>query len=186
MTLNYLTYKKELYDLIRTIETCWHYLWPKEFLIHSDHELFKHLKGQGKLNRIYAKLVEFIETFPYIIKYKQGKKNIVVDALLRRYVFLNTMNTRLLGFEYVKELYVNYYNFTKIYNTCEHLTFDNFYLMDGYLFKKNRLFVPASSLCELLVHDAHENGLISHFRVAKTLDVVHKHLYWPKMKWDVQ
>jgi hypothetical protein len=37
---------------------------------------FKHLKGQGKLNRRHAKWVEFIETFPYIIKYKQGKENI--------------------------------------------------------------------------------------------------------------
>jgi len=46
----------------------------------------KHLKGQGKLNRRHAKWVEFIETFPYVIKYKQDKENIVVDTLSRRYV----------------------------------------------------------------------------------------------------
>jgi len=27
---------------------------------------------------------------------------------------------------------------------------------------------------------------MGHFRVAKTLDVLHKHFYWPKMKRDVQ
>jgi len=59
------------------------------------------------LNRRHAKWVEFIETFPYVIKYKQGKESIMANALSRRYVVLNTMNTRLLGFEYVKELYVN-------------------------------------------------------------------------------
>ncbi|RVW12377.1 hypothetical protein CK203_108084 [Vitis vinifera] len=32
---------------------------------------------------LYA-LVEFIENFPYVIKYKQGKENIVADALSRR------------------------------------------------------------------------------------------------------
>ena len=80
-------------------------MWPKEFVIHSDHESLKHLKGQGKLNRRHAKWVEFIETFPYVIKYKQGKENIVADAILCRYVLLHTMNTRLLSFEYVKELY---------------------------------------------------------------------------------
>ena len=53
--LNYLTYDKELYALVRTSETWQHYLWPKEFMIHSDHELLKHLKGQGKLCRRYAK-----------------------------------------------------------------------------------------------------------------------------------
>jgi hypothetical protein len=37
-SLNYLTYDKELYALVRVVETWQHYLWPKEFLIYSDHE----------------------------------------------------------------------------------------------------------------------------------------------------
>uniref|UniRef100_A0A2N9GYW5 Reverse transcriptase n=1 Tax=Fagus sylvatica TaxID=28930 RepID=A0A2N9GYW5_FAGSY len=82
--LNYPTYDKELYALVRALETWQHYLWPKEFVIHTDHESLKHLKGQGKLNRRHAQWMEFIETFPYVIKYKQGKENIVADALSRR------------------------------------------------------------------------------------------------------
>jgi hypothetical protein len=174
-TLNYPTYDKELYALVRALETWQHYLWPKEFVIHSDHESLKHLKGQGKLNRRHAKWVEFIETFPYVIKYKQGKENIVADALSRRYVLLHTMNTRLLGFEYVKELYDNDSDFAEIYNACGHSAFGKFYLMDGYLFKENKLCVPASSLCELLVREAHGGGLMGHFGVTKTLDVLHEH-----------
>jgi len=130
-------------------------------------------------------MVEFIETFPYVIKYKQGKENIVADGLSRRYVLLHTMNTRLLGFEYMKELYDNDSDFAGIYNACGHSSSSKFYLMDGYLFKKNRLCVPASSLRELLVHEAHGGGLMGHFGVAKTLDVLHEHFYWPKMKRDV-
>jgi len=87
------------------------------------------------------------------------------------------MNTRLLGFEYVKELYDNDSDFAEIYNTCGHSAFGKFYLMDGYLFKENRLCVPASSLHELLVREAHGGGL---------MDVLHEHFYWPKMKRDVQ
>ncbi|KAI3453490.1 hypothetical protein Pfo_010153 [Paulownia fortunei] len=75
-TLNYPTYDKELYALVQTLETWQHYLWPKEFVIHTDHESLKHLKGQHKLSRRHAKWVEFIETFPYVIKYKQGKENV--------------------------------------------------------------------------------------------------------------
>jgi hypothetical protein len=41
-TLNYPTYDKEIYALVRALETWQHYLWPKEFVIHSDHESFKH------------------------------------------------------------------------------------------------------------------------------------------------
>jgi hypothetical protein len=123
--LNYPTYDKELYALVRALETWQHYLWLKEFVIHSDHESLKHLKGQGKLNRRHAKWVEFTETFPYVIKYKQGKENIV-PALSRRYVLLHTMNTRLLGFEYVKESYDNDFDFAEIYNACGHSAFGSF------------------------------------------------------------
>jgi hypothetical protein len=65
--LNYLTYDKELYALVRALETLQNYLWLKEFVIHTDHESLKHLKGQGKLNGMHAKWVEFIKTFPYVI-----------------------------------------------------------------------------------------------------------------------
>uniref|UniRef100_A0A2N9H063 RNA-directed DNA polymerase n=1 Tax=Fagus sylvatica TaxID=28930 RepID=A0A2N9H063_FAGSY len=69
--LNYPTYDKEIYALVRALENWQHYLWPKEFVIHTNHESLKHLKGQQRLNRRHAKWVEFIETFPYVIRYKQ-------------------------------------------------------------------------------------------------------------------
>ena len=67
-SLNYSTYDKELYALVRTLETWQHYLWPREFVIHSDHESLKHIRSQAKLNKRHAKWVEFIESFPYVIK----------------------------------------------------------------------------------------------------------------------
>jgi hypothetical protein len=103
VTFNYPIYDKELIALVRTLETWQHYLWLKEFVIHSDHESFKYLKWQGKLNMRHSKLVELIETFSYVSKYKQGKDNIV-NALLCRHVLLKTVSTRLLSFEYVKAL----------------------------------------------------------------------------------
>ena len=72
-TLNYPTYDKKLYSLVKALQTWQHYLWPKKFVIHIDHESLKHLKGQGKLNKRHARWLEFIETFPYVIKYKQDE-----------------------------------------------------------------------------------------------------------------
>ncbi|KAE8720303.1 Detected protein of unknown function [Hibiscus syriacus] len=83
-TLNYRTYDKEMYALVRAMETWQHYLWPKEFIIHTDHDALKHIRGKHKLNKRHGKWVEFLETFPYVIKYKKGKENIVFDALSRR------------------------------------------------------------------------------------------------------
>ncbi|XP_012857702.1 PREDICTED: uncharacterized protein LOC105976984 [Erythranthe guttata] len=53
--LNYPTYDKELYALVRALETWQHYLWPKKFVIHTDHESLKYLKGQHKLNKRNAR-----------------------------------------------------------------------------------------------------------------------------------
>jgi len=44
-TLNYPTYDKELYAVVRALETWQHYVWAREFVIHTDHQSLKHLKG---------------------------------------------------------------------------------------------------------------------------------------------
>ena len=79
-----------------------HCLLSNEFLIYTDQESLKHLKGQGKLNKRHAIWVEFIETFPYVTSYKQGKENVVANALSRRYTLITTRTTKLLGFEHLK------------------------------------------------------------------------------------
>ncbi|XP_050242022.1 uncharacterized protein LOC126690975 [Quercus robur] len=70
---------------------------------------------------LYA-LVWVLETFPYIIRYKQGKENVVVDALSRRYVLLSTLDAKLLGFEHIKELYAEDHEFCEEYRACEKIT----------------------------------------------------------------
>jgi hypothetical protein len=184
--LNYPTYDKELYALVKALETWQHYLWPKEFVIHTDHESLKHLKVQGKLNRRHVKWMKFIETFPYVIKYKQGNENIVADALSRRYALVSTLNAKLLGFDYVKELYANDDDIASVYGACEKAAFGKFYRLDAYLFRENRLCMPNNSMHELLVCEAHGGGLTGHFGVRKTLDMLHELFFLPKMKRDVE
>jgi hypothetical protein len=113
----------------------------------------------------------------------------VADALSRRYALVFTLNAKLLGFEYVKELYVNDDDFASVFGACEKAAFRKFYRLDGYLFRENRLCVPNSSMCELLVREAHGGGLMGHFGVKKTLDVLHEHFFFfflHKMKRDVK
>jgi len=103
--LNYSTYYKELYALVRALQNWQHYLFPKEFVIHSDYESLKYLKGQSKLNKRHAKWVEFLEQFPYVIKHKQGKINVVAGGLSRRYTLLNVLDVQFLRFDHIKEIY---------------------------------------------------------------------------------
>ena len=89
--LNYPIDDKKLYALVRALQTWEHYLVSKDFVIHSDHESLKYLKGQNKLNKRHAKWMEFLEKFPYVIKYKKGNTNIMVDALSRRHALFSKL-----------------------------------------------------------------------------------------------
>ncbi|XP_057994981.1 uncharacterized protein LOC131175280 [Hevea brasiliensis] len=135
--LNYSTYDKELYALMLALETWQHYLLPKEFVIHTDHDSLRYLKGQSGLNKRHAKWVEFIESFPYVIQYKKGKENVVADALSQRYTLISTLSSKLLDFEHIEDLYVNDHDFSNGFHACEHLAFKDFYRHDGFLFKKD-------------------------------------------------
>lgn len=82
LVLNYSTYDKQLYAIVWCLETWQNYLWLKEFVIHFDHESLKHIHSENNLNHRHAKWIEFIESFPYIIKHKKEKDNVITDAFV--------------------------------------------------------------------------------------------------------
>jgi hypothetical protein len=155
--LNYFVYNKDFYALVRVLEVLKHYLLPKECVIHSDHEALKYLKSQGKLNCRRAKWIEFIETFPYVVKHKCGKDNIVADALSKR-----------CGLESIKTLYANDSDFKELLSKCvASKGFDKFYVHDGFLFWTNKLCIPVCSIHNVLLQEAHAGGLAGHFGVKR-------------------
>ncbi|WVZ93706.1 hypothetical protein U9M48_039666 [Paspalum notatum var. saurae] len=159
-SLRYSTYDKELYALVRTLQTWQHYLWHREFIIHSDHEALKHIRTQTNLNRRHANWVEFIESFPYIIKHRNGKEN---------------------------DQYVNDADFKDVLIHCMHgRPWGQFHMQDGFLFRANKLCIPASSVRLLLLQEAHGGGLMGHFGVYKMHEVLAAHFFWPRMRRDVE
>ena len=130
--------------------------------------------------------MEFIETFPYVIKYKKGKENVVADAFSSRYSMLTTLDSRVLGFAYIKELYADDIDFGATYKSCvEKGSLDKFYLLEGFLFKVDKVCIPRCSLRLLLIEELHKGGLMGHFRRDKTYHTLHTHFYWPHMSHDV-
>ncbi|WVZ84693.1 hypothetical protein U9M48_031689 [Paspalum notatum var. saurae] len=137
----------------RSLETWQHYLWPKELVIHSDHESLKHIRSQVNLNCRHAKWVEFIESFPYVIKHKKGKDN---------------LDHRIFGIESIKKQYAYDEDFKDIMLHCkEGRTWDKYVINEGYVFRANRLCIPVGSAHLLLLQEAHGGGLMGHFGAKK-------------------
>jgi hypothetical protein len=51
--------------------------------------------------------------------------------------------------------------------------------------RADKLCTPASSIHLLLLQEAHRGGLMGHFGVKKTEDILAAHFFWPMMRRDV-
>ena len=162
-----------------------HYLHTNQSVLHSDHESLKYINGQQKLSPRHAKWVEFLQSFHFSSRYKDGKSNMVADALSRRYTLLATLDIRLLGCETLKGYYAKDGDFGELFGKCANGAQGEFLVRDGFLFKGNRLCVPKHAIRELLIREAHGGGLVGHFGVVKNLEVLKEHFFWPKMLGDV-
>jgi hypothetical protein len=139
------------------------------------------------MNKRHAKWVEFIEIFPYIIKHKKGKKNVITDALSRRYTMLSQHDHKIFGLDSIKELYATNVDFKDAYENCrEERTWNKYVLQDGLLYRANKLCVPASYVRLLFLQEAHGSGLMGHFGVKKIEDVLTAHFFWPKMRRNME
>jgi len=85
--------------------------------------------------------MEYLEQFPYVIKYKKSKTNIVVDALLRRYTLFAKLRAQILGFDNITKLYAKDVGFSNIYKECLKRSQGGFYMTKGYLFKKGKVCI---------------------------------------------
>ena len=101
-------------------------------------------------------------------------------------MLLNYLDSHLIGFAYIRDLYVDDSDFRDKYNACEKGADGKFYRHDGYRFKENRICIPQGSMRDILIREAHEGGLMGHFGVTKTLHILKEHLFWPKMRRDVE
>ncbi|XP_074305695.1 uncharacterized protein LOC141640915 [Silene latifolia] len=166
--LSYSTYDKEFYAIVKALMHWSHYLKPKPFVLHSDHEALKYINGLHKLNHGHAKWVEFLQSFTFSSKYKEGEQNIVADALSRRYSLLLVMEQKVPGFEFMKELYKDdpyFYEDLLAQTEATKIQGTKFLLQESFLFHGNKLCVPRGSYRDQLIKEVHSGGLGGHFGV---------------------
>ena len=94
---------------------------------------------------MYARWVALIESFPYVIKYKTGKSNVVADTLSHIHTLLTALDAKLLGFEFTKELYKDDMDFSNAYANYRKSDFEKFYVHDVSCF-----VLPSYAFSEIL------------------------------------
>jgi hypothetical protein len=92
--------------------------------------------------------MDYVQQFEFVLRYKLGTKNKVVDALSRRPHLLHMFSANVVGFDSLKTQYANDEDFDNVWNdiSTHGSTSGNEYLLcDGFLFYKSCLCVPDGS-----------------------------------------
>lgn len=127
-----------------------------------------------------ARWAAYLERFNYLIVYKSGVTNRVVDALSRRACLLASFEAELPGMDQIKELYETDDDFGKTwlkYLKGQPLG-EEYVVQDGYLFKNDRLCIPRSSLRDKLIRELHSSDLSGHVGRDKTIANLEARYYW--------
>ena len=180
----YPTYDKEMYSIVQACRQWKHYILGKETVIHTDHKPLQFVQTQGKLqNDRHQKWSAYLQQFHLNIKYKKGSTNHVADCLSRPPVAALTTVLNSCGHETSgwSQLYDSDPDFSATYRAvCADTPVPDFHLQDGLLCHLGHLCVPSSERAKL-IWEAHYSRVAGHFGTEKTVAVLQKYFYWPKL-----
>ena len=113
-----------------------------------------------------------------------------MDALSRHSMLLTSVSTEVVGFDRLKDEYPTCPDFGNIYRSLQQgpsSMHSDYTLLDGYLFKRNQLCIPKTSVREFLIWEVHAGGLAGHFGRNKTILAMEEQFFglvskemWPR------
>jgi hypothetical protein len=139
-------------------------------------------------NDRHQKWSTYLQQFHINIKYKTCISNRVADCLSRPPMVALTTVLHSCGHETSEwpQLYQQDLDFATTYQllgTCS--TVSDFHIQDGLLCHLGHLCVPTRKRAKL-IWEAHYSRVAGHFGVEKTVVILQKHFYWPKLRQDVK
>lgn len=177
--LNYSTHEKELLAIVSAFKYWRHLLEGQKTFVFSDHKSITFLKTQPKLSRRQARWEDTLKDFDYTVNYIEGTKNVVADALSRiNKIKLDDWDSKL------SQLYQDDKFFSQVINNPG----KNFIIENGLVYTKdNRLCIPDMKELKLeILYDHHDSKTAGHYGFEKTLDILRRNFYWPKMTQEIR
>lgn len=192
---NYPVHEQELLAIICALKEWRHYLHGNKVKVITDHKSLKYLESQPHLSPRQVRWSEFLQQFDMEIEYQQGKSNVVADALSRRVDHANdqmlvnsgisTVNWGDALLQQIKEGYQQDEECRRMLS-MERTQDTDFTILNGLIYKNNNVYIPnVLQIKTQLLNEAHDAAISGHVGMSKTLELLSRNYYWPKMKEDV-
>lgn len=201
---NYSITELECYAAVLSVKKFRAYVEGFQFTIITDHASLKWLMDQKDLSGRLARWSLKLQGFTFKIEYRKGSQNIVPDALSRvdnvdelLSVFdLHPLNVDLNSIAFSDPEYLA--RIANLKNVSEKVV-SNLRTQNGHLFISPsfgkpipdsdlpiwKLFIP-NPLIPMLIKQAHDPPTSAHMGAAKTLELLRRKFFWPKMARDVK
>ena len=181
-------YEKELLAVIFAVRKWRHYLLPGHFIIKTDQRSLKYLLEQRLNTPIQQQWLPKLLEFDYEIQYKQGKENLVADALSRMEgAKVLHMALTVAECDLMKEIQASYETDTTLKTIITALkqkdhTQKHYSLCLNVLRRKGKIVVPANdTIKRTILQWLHDSGVGGH----SGRDVTHQRIrglfYWKGM-----
>lgn len=163
------TYVWELHAITTTVCKWRHYLLGHHFVIIIDHRNLKELMPQAIQTPEQQTHLAKLLGYDYIIQYKAGSNNVVIDVLSRipnNHLF----SLSLPNFEFEEQLGKSLLGNSSYHELSEQIFFHG------------KIWLPTNSqFTFLLLEEFHKTPLGGHMGVAKTLHCLETSFFWPCM-----
>jgi hypothetical protein len=187
-------YEKEMMAILHALKKWRPYLIGRHFKVKTDHDSLKYFLEQRLSSEEQQKWVTKILGYDFEIIYKNGKQNVVADALSRKDEDVEAFLCAILiiQLDWIIEARDEWKNDEKVWTLIERLqqdsgASDKFTWKNDSLWYKDRLYLCKNSqLKQKVLLELHTSPVGGHLGFLKTYHRVKKDFFWDGLKTDVQ
>jgi hypothetical protein len=184
------TYYKEALAILQALRKWRHYILGNRLIIKTDQQSLKYMMNQRLVEGIQHKLLMKLMEFDYVIEYKKGKENKVVDALSRKdnclMAIISAVPTWISD---VEASYVNDSHYTELIQklSVQPQTAPQYSLHSGILRYRGKICIGnGSELKKKILSSLHSSTIGGHSGIRATYQRVHRIFHWYHMKKEVE
>lgn len=198
---NYTVTELECLAVILAIKKYRSYIEGHTFKVITDHASLKWLMGQKDLQGRLARWAIKIQGFDFTIEHRKGRDNVVPDALSRvtegDVPCVNEIDLEVVPSIDLNSPYFDSKEYSELRELYRDSALPDFTVVDKFIYKRTefsvgsnddivwKLLVP-TELRTNVIYSAHDVPSSAHGGIAKTIERIRRHFFWPGLAADIK